>query len=67
MNIVTTPYNIVAYLDNEVRIGWPKGSHTAHIYNAFGEEFDVFTFAWHKDRASMLDFTTALVSYLSEE
>lgn len=69
MNIVTTRYNIVAYLDNGKRIGWPKGSHMAHIYNSAGDEIDVFSFSWEKNNPSMLDFTTALQSHLeySEE
>ena len=48
-------------------VNWQKGSHYAHVVGAYGKEIDVFSFAWEKDRPSMLDFTTALVSYLSEE
>ena len=42
---------------------WTKGSHTVNVWQG-GTEVDCYTFAWEKDRASMLDFTTALASYL---
>ena len=49
------------------RVEWEMGTHTANVYDYYDSNVDVFTFAWHKNRASMLDFTTALESYLSEE
>lgn len=57
--IVTFPKTAVAHK-------WIKGSHTVNVYNGNGN-IDCYTFAWEKDRPSMLDFTTALASYLSEE
>lgn len=45
---------------------WNKGSHTVNIYYG-NKEVDCYTFAWEKNNPSMLDFTTALQSYLSEE
>ena len=68
MRISSTDNYLIAHLgEDKGTIHWYKGSHTANIYNEFGENTDGFTFAWHKDKASMLDFTTALASYLSEE
>lgn len=45
-------------------IEWHKGSHTANVYNACNDNYDVFTFGWEKDYPTMLDFTTALATYL---
>ena len=44
---------------------WDKGSHTVNVWQG-GTEVDCYTFAWEKDRASMLDFTTALATYLED-
>lgn len=55
-----------AYLPRQTRVDWVKGSHTANVYmghDAYAH--DVFTFAWEKNRASMLDFTTALESWMN--
>ena len=43
---------------------WTQGSHTVNVYGSDGREFDCYTFAWEKDRPSMLDFTSALLSHL---
>ena len=63
MRIVSTPRVVNAYVGRDL-IQWTKGSHTANVYNACNEECDVFTFAWEKNEPAMLDFTTALQSYL---
>ena len=63
MRIVSKPRVMFAYVGRDV-IEWSKGSHTANVYNACNEEYDVFTFAWEKNYPTMLDFTTALASYL---
>lgn len=64
MKIVSNGETMTATMDHFV-IHWPIGSHMANVfYN--GENDDVFSFAWEKDRASMLDFTTSLLTYLSE-
>ena len=68
MQIISNGERMLALTDSHT-IEWYIGSHTANVkgpFYAWGDA-DCFTFAWHKDRASMLDFTTALVSYLSEE
>lgn len=44
---------------------WDKGSHTVNVWQG-GHEIDCYTFAWEKNKTSMLDFTTALVSYLED-
>ena len=62
MQILSNKTSMVAIAgDHTVR--WAKGSHTANVFLG-GHEVDVFTFAWCKDKASQLDFTTALQSYL---
>lgn len=67
MEIYSTTNSLWAYFpETRVYHRWVKGSHYAGIWNE-GIEIDCYTFAWEKNRASMLDFTTALVSYLSEE
>ena len=66
MQILSNGERMLAICQNYT-VEWYIGSHTANIYNEFCENTDGFTFAWHKDKASMLDFTTALASYLSEE
>lgn len=48
------------------RVEWIKGSHTANVLSNTGEALDVFTFAWEKNRPTMLDFTTALEGYLAD-
>ena len=42
---------------------WTKGSHTVNVWQG-GQEIDCYTFAWHKNKTSMLDFTSALISHL---
>lgn len=44
---------------------WTKGSHTVNVWRG-GTEVDCYTFAWEKNKTSMLDFTTALASYLED-
>lgn len=55
------------------RITWSKGGHYANIstpnYHHNFETWsniDCFSFAWEKNRTSMLDFTTALESWISD-
>ena len=63
MKIFSTPEYMVALTDT-LNVEWHKGTHTANVTNARGD-MDVFTFAWEKNRTSMLDFTEALQSYLT--
>lgn len=54
-----------AYLPRQTRVDWLKGSHTANVYRAHDAwAYDTFTFAFEKNRTSMLDFTTALESWM---
>lgn len=62
VKIFSSPYHMTAFC-NKVTVEWHKGSHTANVFDGRGN-IDCFTFAWQKDKASMLDFTTALHSYL---
>ena len=67
MRIISKSDRFIAFpLRNMGRVEWIKGSHTANVLSNTGEALDVFTFAWEKDRASMLDFTTALEGYLAD-
>ena len=67
MRIISKSDRLIAVpLRDMSRVEWIKGSHTANVLSNTGMALDAFTFAWDKDRASMLDFTTALVSYLED-
>lgn len=56
--LIAFPYNGTG------RIEWVKGTHTALIMDNVGRGYDVFTFAWEKNKTSMLDFTSALQNHL---
>jgi hypothetical protein len=66
MKIESSNGYLVASLPNNVGVVWLKGSHTANVYHGWKSTnaIDCFTFAFEKDRASMLDFTTALQSHI---
>lgn len=66
MQITSSKEYMTAHLPNDVGVVWLKGSHYANIYEGWQSTnpIDCFTFAWEKNRTSMLDFTSALVSYL---
>lgn len=44
-------------------IEW-NGSHTANVYNYLGNELDVFTFSFEKNKVPATDFVSAAISYL---
>lgn len=46
-------------------IEWVKGTHTANVY-LDNDGRDVFTFAWEKNKPSMLDFTSALQTWMND-
>lgn len=66
LTINSTPSHLIVQLPRKIKVHWLKGSHTAEVY-AGNDLFahDVFTFAFEKDRTSMLDFTEALESWLN--
>lgn len=67
MYILSFDRSMVAFFPaTNVRHVWHKGGHTVNVFSGL-DEIDCYTFAWAKNRPSMLDFTTALQSYLSEE
>lgn len=67
MRIISKSDRFIAVpLRDQARVEWIKGSHTANVLSNVGVAIDCFTFAWHKDKPSMLDFTTSLHTYLSE-
>ena len=67
MRIISKSDRFIAFpLRNMGRVEWIKGSHTANVLSNTGEALDAFTFAWEKNRPTMLDFTTSLHTYLSE-
>lgn len=61
MQIISNGERMLAISGNHT-IEWYKGSHTANVHG--NGWTDCFTFAWAKDRPSMLDFTTSLQTYL---
>jgi len=66
VKIVSKPdFMVAAFPATGVWHKWTKGSHYVNVWQG-GTEIDVYSFAWDKDRASMLDFTTALESYLED-
>lgn len=66
MHILSFDRSMIAFFyDTNVRHVWHKGSHTVNVFSGL-DEIDCYTFSWEKDNTSMLDFTTALESYLSE-
>jgi len=62
MQILSNKTSMIA-IAGDYTVRWVKGSHTANVFLG-GSEVDVFTFAWCKDKASQLDFTTSLLNYL---
>lgn len=67
MRIISKGDRLVAIpLPNNRRVEWIKGGHYANVWQG-GTEVDVFSFAWEKNHTSMLDFTSALQSYLEDD
>ena len=66
MHITSSNGYLVANLPNDIGIVWDKGSHYANIYQGWNSTnpIDCFSFAWEKNLASMLDFTTALQTHI---
>lgn len=65
MRIISKGDSMIATaLPNNIWHKWTKGSHTVNVWKG-GKEIDCYTFAWEKNRTSMLDFTSALEGYLS--
>lgn len=66
MHITSSNGYLVATLENDTGVVWLKGSHTANVYQGWNSTnaIDCFTFAFEKNRTSMLDFTTALQSHI---
>lgn len=46
---------------------WNNGSHYMGEFDANGREYNVFSFAWEKNRPSQLDALEAFLRYESEE
>lgn len=67
MKIFSNGESLIATFAPATRVwhSWIKGSHTVNVWEG-GHEIDCYTFAWEKNHPSMLDFTTALESYLTE-
>jgi hypothetical protein len=65
MQIISNGERMLA-LTPHFTIEWYIGSHTANVKGS-GGDIDCFTFAWHKNKASMLDFTTSLLNWLAED
>ena len=63
MNIYSDDHEMTAVVDDLI-IKWQKGTHTAEVFRKDDMAYDVFTFAWEKNKTDMLDFTTSLQNYL---
>jgi hypothetical protein len=48
---------------------WAKGSHYANVYEGWNSpnNIDCFSFAFEKNKTSMLDFTESLAVYLADQ
>jgi hypothetical protein len=57
---------MVAHLPNDIGVVWAKGSHYANVYEGWNSpnNIDCFSFAFEKNKTSMLDFTESLAVYL---
>lgn len=62
MQILSNGETMKAFTDT-LTVEWVIGSHTANVTAQRGD-MDCFTFSWEKNKPSMLDFTSALQSYL---
>jgi hypothetical protein len=60
---------MVAHLPNDIGVVWAKGSHYANVYEGWDSpnNVDCFSFAFEKNKTSMLDFTESLAVYLGEQ
>ena len=66
MRIISKGDSMIATaLPNNVWHKWTKGGHYVSVWRG-GTEIDVYSFAWEKNRTSMLDFTSALEGYLAD-
>ena len=67
MKIYSMEHHMVAHLPNDIGVVWFKGSHYANVYDGWGSvnNVDCFSFSFEKNETSMLDFTTALESWMN--
>lgn len=54
---------IATALPNSEWHKWEKGGHYVNVWRG-GTEIDIYSFAWDKNRPTMLDFTSSLQNYL---
>lgn len=73
MRIDSNGDTLVATLPESVGVVWNRGSHYANVYIGWESHDPImlfsecFSFAWEKNHTSMLDFTTALENYITDE
>ena len=69
MKIYSKEHHMVAHLPNDIGVVWFKGSHYANVYDGWRSvnPIDCFSFAFEKNKTSMLDFTESLAVYLENE
>lgn len=69
MRIDSNGDTLVATLPESVGVVWNRGSHYANVYSGWESHnpINCFSFAWEKNYTSMLDFTTALENYITDE
>jgi hypothetical protein len=68
MKIYSSPKYLVAHLPNDIGVVWRKGSHYANTYDGWTSTnpVDAFSFGWEHDHATMLDFTSALQTWMND-
>ena len=69
MKIYSTRDHMTAHLENDIGVVWFKGSNYANVYDGWNSPnpVDCFSFAFEKNKTTMLDFTESLAVYASEQ
>ena len=69
MKIYSTRDYMTAHLENDIGVVWFKGSHYANVYDGWNSpnNVDCFSFAFEKNKTTMLDFTESLAVYLENK
>jgi hypothetical protein len=68
LKIYSSPLFLTAKVSEDKGIIWRKGSHYANIYHGWNSTnpVDAFSFGWEHDHATMLDFTSALQTWMKD-
>jgi hypothetical protein len=68
LKIYSSPKYLTAQISKYKGVVWRKGSHYANVYEGWGSTnpVDTFSFGWEHDHATMLDFTSALQTWMND-